>query len=301
MKTTQRPQSINRFALAVIISLLISACASPSSHRASNTVVHNNVQSLSIMEAAANNYAKRHNSNILVVFDIDDTLLESTNFFGGDTWFNWQRGTTVKHTSGHDVTIAAADEISCKFEKLGVFYELGRFKATETDAADLVVRLQSKFASMALTSRSPAYRSGTERELKRAGIDFSNFHLLPSPQTMSYNFNDGQHTRRVSYENGIVMSTGLNKGRVLQDILKKTKKRYSAIFFIDDGISNVRNMEAAWQNEKTTVDIFHYVGVEKIISDANMQKSRDASAALDRFLQVAFPDRYDDFSNDRCK
>ena len=97
------------------------------------------------------------------------------------------------------------------------------------------------------------------------------------------------------------MTTGLNKGLVLQDLLNKVNKSYSAIFFIDDSKTNIINMQAAWQNNKTFVDIYHYVGVDKTISDSDMQQSRDAIAAMDEFVKIAFPDRYAVLSTAACK
>ena len=253
------------------------------------------------MEADVNDHANQTSPGILVVFDIDDTLLESTGFFAGDTWYNWQRGRSIKHENGSSMTIADADRLSCLFGKLGAFYEFGRYKPTETDAAAIVSRLQSRYAVMALTSRAPGYRSGTERELKRANMDFSKSHLLTVPNALVYDLNDGSSTRSVSYVNGIVMSTGLDKGIVLKDLLGRIKKSYDAIFFIDDGVHNVNDMDDAWKGEKTYVGIYHYTGVDKTISDSDIQQSRNANVALDTFLQIAFPDRYSDFSADMCE
>ncbi len=285
----------------VSMSLLLTACVSVPVALAINPIVHDEVKSLGEFETAVHEYVKQHDDNILVIFDIDDTLLESSSFFGGDTWYNWQRGRPIEHVNRGIESIADKDKIRCIFKKLGVFYELGQQKPTQVDAADIVSRLQAKYDVLALTSRSPGYRPGTERELKRAHIDFSTSHLLPGVQTIAFDFDDNGRSARVSYENGIAMTSGSNKGLLLQDLLGKLNKSYSAIFFIDDGKRNIDNMQAAWQNNKTFVDIYHYVGVDKTISDSDMQLSRDAIAAMDAFVQIAFPDRYAVLATAACE
>ena len=285
----------------VSMSLLLTACASAPVAPAINPIVHDDVKSLGEFETAIHAYVQQRDDNILVVFDIDDTLLQSSSFFGGDTWYNWQRGRPIEHVSRGIENIADKDKIQCIFDKLGVFFELGQQMPTEAGAAGLVSRLQAKYAVMALTSRAPGYRSGTERELIRANIDFSTSHLLPGFQTLAFDFDDSGRSARVSYENGIAMTSGSNKGLVLQDLLGKLNRSYSAIFFIDDGKRNIDNMQVAWQNKKTFVDIYHYVGVDKTISDSDMQLSRDAIAAMDAFVQIAFPDRYAVLSTAACE
>jgi len=295
--------TISKVIIVVCVSLLllVTACANGPGAPVVNPLVHNDVKNLAVIETAADKYMKQNDDNILVIFDIDDTLLESSSFFGGDTWYNWQRGRPIEHVNRGIESIADKDKIRCIFKKLGVFYELGQQKPTQVDAADIVSRLQAKYDVLALTSRSPGYRPGTERELKRAHIDFSTSHLLPGVQTIAFDFDDNGRSARVSYENGIAMTSGSNKGLLLQDLLGKLNKSYSAIFFIDDGKRNIDNMQAAWQNNKTFVDIYHYVGVDKTISDSDMQLSRDAIAAMDAFVQIAFPDRYAVLATAACE
>ena len=301
MNLTRLRKSDFVIGLYVVLALLISACATGQVALPTNTAVKYNVKSLGEFELAVNDYANKNNNNILVVFDIDDTLLVSTSFFGGDTWFRWQDGDAIDHKDGGVENIVPADEIKCMYQKLGVFYELAQQKPTESGTASVVSRLQATFKVMALTSRSPGYRFGTERELDRANIDFSKTHLLSPIQALAYDFDDGSRTARVSYENGVAMTTGLNKGLVLQDLLTKLGKSYSAIFFIDDGKSNVTKMEAAWRNQKSFVSIYHYIGVDKTISDSDMQQSRDAITTMDAFVKIAFPDRHAVLSTPACK
>jgi hypothetical protein len=97
----------------------------------------------------------------LVIFDIDDTLLESRRFYGGDTWYNWQRGRPVMHESGSEIRIAEEDKVACIFSQLTLLYELGHYEPVEPDAVEIFNRVASQHDVLLLTSRSPAYRPGS--------------------------------------------------------------------------------------------------------------------------------------------
>lgn len=84
----------------------------------------------------------------LVVFDIDDTLLTATEFFGSDKWYDWQRGRALS-PNGQPLAIDEADKVSCLFDILGMTYEIATNRPTQGNMANA---------------------------LQKAGIDFYGFH-----------------------------------------------------------------------------------------------------------------------------
>ena len=243
-------------------------------------------------------------SKALIVFDIDDTLLESNNFVGGDTWFNWQTDKNINHANGRKIIISDKDRYTCSSLKiygiLGLLFELGPYHFVESDTKEVVDAMQQKYDSIVLTSRSPDYRAGTERELEKLGIDFREEHLLKPTYAIHYDFDDGRDNRPVSYQNGIIMSTGLNKGLVLKDLIfNKIDQKYTHIFFIDDGKRNIDNMRNAWEMENAEMHVFHYTAVEKVISDDDINQSNLSRDLLIEFLKVSFPERYKQYYD--CK
>ena len=282
--------------LKLSLLLLLSFCLSASA----KTIVYDDVTKLQGVESDITKHVKNNAGNILVVFDIDDTLLEANSFVGGDTWYNWQRGRSIEGTNGETIEIHDQDKMSCLFSKLGVLYELGAYHATEPEATSIVAALQNKIDLMALTSRSPGYRAATERELKKAGFDFARAHLLAKTHALAYKLNDGKSSRDVSYQNGIVMSTGLNKGVVLDDLLMRLNRRYTAIFFIDDSRKNINNMDVFWQDKQTLVKIYHYTGVDKTLSREEIIQAKSAKQTFDAFISAAFPGRADQFAQGEC-
>mgnify|MGYP003990120275 FL=1 len=282
----------------IIASLITSLIFTLDTH--AGAILYEDIKELSAVKRAIEQHVKSDPGNVLVVFDIDDTLLASRRFFGGDTWYNWQLGREVSHEDGSKVVITERNKISCIFAKLGTLYELGLYNATEPKAAEIIARLQEQYDVIALTSRSPDYRAGTERELQRAGFDMARDHLLVEDTAFAYRFDDGRSKRPVTFQNGIVMSTGLNKGKVLTDLLKRTNREYNAIFFIDDSRTNIVNMHEAWKDSETHVAIFHYTRADKTVNDEKLQQALASQRTFDEFLKTAFPERHASFRSGEC-
>ncbi|MBL4679636.1 MAG: DUF2608 domain-containing protein, partial [Pseudomonadales bacterium] len=66
--------------LKIMLTLVI---LSLSSEAMSKSIVLNNVTSLSKVEKVIDQEQPASSDKVLVIFDIDDTLLKSDNFFGG--------------------------------------------------------------------------------------------------------------------------------------------------------------------------------------------------------------------------
>ena len=65
-------------------------------------------------------------SEILVVLDIDNTILTSSTDLGGDIWYQWQRG---------KLNLKPYDDqkVDCLFEDaIGLLYELGTMQLTDS-------------------------------------------------------------------------------------------------------------------------------------------------------------------------
>jgi len=195
--------------------------------------------------------------NPLVVIDIDNTLLTSTSDLGGDIWYQWQRGKL-------DVKPSAEDKVDCLFQdSIGLLYELVPQKLIEEKTPATVKAWQDKGATVfALTSRSPNYRAATEREMIRNGFDMTTTALKEkgSDELPVYK---AKPKRDLTYINGIMMTTGMNKGTMLDFMLDKTGQKFDNIVFIDDSKKNVVNMEKAYKDDKSVdMTIFHYTKVE---------------------------------------
>ncbi|MBU2978126.1 DUF2608 domain-containing protein [Alteromonas sp. C1M14] len=233
--------------------------------------------------------------NVLVVSDIDNTLLTSTSDLGGDIWYQWQRGKLPLKPSPEQT-------VNCLFEDaIGLLYELNPMVLTEPDLHHMVAQWQQQGnAVIALTSRSPKYRTATERELYRNGFDLATTAIketdLPSDSLTVYR---QTLAREMSYSRGIMMTTGMNKGTMLHWLLAQTGQTYQAIVFIDDSKKNIDDMNTSWQGDTVPMHIFYYTRVEheRISANGSVLTAQQADKmardyqTLTTTLQQVFPAR----------
>lgn len=193
---------------------------------------------------------------VLIVMDIDNTILTSTTDLGSDIWYQWQRG-------GLEIKPTPSQQVPCLFEdSIGLLYELAPMQLTEHNLNHTIAHWQlSGHTVMALTSRAPKYRAATERELTRNQVDFASTALVPVGQdTLIFREKKG---REISYMQGVMMTSGLNKGEMLQYLLEKTRRAFSAIVFVDDSQKNIDDMYKTYQNvNNLDMRIFHYTHIE---------------------------------------
>jgi len=231
---------------------------------------------------------------VLVVLDIDNTILTSQVDLGGDIWYQWQR----KKISG--VIPDSNQIVDCLFEgAIGLLYELGTMELTEDSVPKYIKKWQeSSITVFALTSRDPKYRTPTERELAKRNIDFSATGLRPecgSLPVLRYKLD-----KELSYMNGIMMTTGMDKGKMLKHILEEMERSFKCIIFVDDSEKNVVSVKNSYIScRETEVNIFHYTKIEddrialtdSVLTKGQADKMAKDWKALDSLLKKTFPGR----------
>ena len=198
--------------------------------------------------------------NVLVILDIDNTLLTSNVDLGGDIWYNWQRGKI------EDAIPTKKQKIeNCFYEDvIGLLYELGTMKLTDSLIPKYLKNWQNNGTTVfALTSRSPRYRTATERELLENGINLSKSPITQIDGSKAvYNYT---LEREMSYRDGLMMTTGMNKGDMIAHILGRTGRTYKAIIFVDDSEKNIKDVTHKFK-DNTAIDftVFYF---DKIVRD----------------------------------
>ena len=116
-------------------------------------------------------------SKVLLVFDIDNTLLAMNQDLGSDQWYDWQKSLPDSHAC------KVENQVGMKLlEVQGYLYSIGSMRATDPlNQARIVRELQRDgFRTLILTSRGPDFRAATIRELIANGFDFRGSCLGPS-------------------------------------------------------------------------------------------------------------------------
>lgn len=209
--------------------------------------------------------------NILVVYDFDNTLMAMNQDIGSDQWFQWQ-SELIKKGNLKDAIASSKEELLDLNYKI---FALGKMHIIEPQAPGLVKEIQNqKIKSIVLTSRGPILRNDIENELVDVNLSFKSSAIGPDGGYASTFLPDGLETpRHISYMDGLVMSSGQNKGKILKAILKKTDAKFKVIVFFDDTLSNIENVEKELKDE-TDLYTFYYTHEEGRVKDFEKNKSK---------------------------
>jgi len=229
--------------------------------------------------------------NVLVVFDIDNTLLAMEQGLGADQWYDWQ-----KELNSHDK--CSAQNVGDRFAVQGALYFASAMRPTQQDASDQIKAIQqSGVPTIALTSRGHDYRLQTFRELRRNGYSFTHSAIGP-PGGYSESFMPVENGRASRFEDGVFLTAGQHKGQMLQALLEKTgTESPRVIVMIDDKQKNLDAVIETFSALEIPVHAWRYSGEDVNVKnfDAELANSQWMSIenALRTLQQVLGADNYD--------
>lgn len=278
---------------------------------------------------------------VLVAFDLDNTLLAKEADLGSDAWYVWQEA-LLKKPSPHkqDLTFedlgvpedlrlipdpgaggtAVAQDLAGLLRIQGALYQAGPMRLTQPVVRDVVERIQGRgFPTLVVTSRGPAFRGPTMRELARNGLDFtSSAPGCPEdvpPCAFSWRSADLARTfsekerpclgdpsrltgERVLYERGVYMTAGQHKGAMLRLLLSRLQTRVSAVVFVDDTWKHLDRVRTAFAFQPVEVHAFYFRGEHRRVRGfvgADGAASRAAATTAWEALKAspAYPDLLD--------
>jgi hypothetical protein len=240
---------------------------------------------------------------ILLAVDLDNTLLAMDEPLGSDQWFEWQRYLLENEPESK---YAVADSFHGLLAAQGLLYDTSSMHPPQENLPGLVRRLQQMgIRTIVLTSRSPEFRTATERELKRNGYDFAKSALsapnLPEGTFQPYDpkdpVKDGltraeierfhlNAPRPISYENGIMMTAGQHKGAMLLTLLHDAASDIDAVVYDDDNIRHVANVYAAMLARGKEITAFHYTREEPNVKNFNFGSKKEVHRQWQRVSEV---------------
>jgi len=250
---------------------------------------------------------------ILLVVDIDNTLLAMNQDLGSDQWFSWQEGLLKNEPASPDLV---APDFGGLLRAQGVLFGLSGMHPPDPNLPEMLKQIQSLgVATVVLTSRGPEFRNAAERELKKNGYRFDQKEnrvqivekrgtFKPYDPAQADEHGLSQQTmeilgspRDVSYSNGIYMTAGQHKGFMLKTLLSRMvtsldtpdeKREFEAILFVDDHEKHTDRMHAAFQSDPVSLVTFHYMqedGNTAIFDQSSKQHVIRDWNRLDEFIQ----------------
>lgn len=190
--------------------------------------------------------------NVLVVFDIDNTLLAMEQGLGSDQWYYWQKDLGMEDPCS---PMLVAD----RFAVQGAIFHASAMRPTQADAAEQVARVQrAGVRTIALTSRGSDYQLQTFRELRRAGISFWETALEPA-RGWPDSFVPEGGSRPALYQDGVFLTAGQHKGVMLQALLDKTGTPAPAVIvMVDDKQENLDAVLEGFADSPAVVHAWRY-------------------------------------------
>lgn len=216
----------------------------------------------------------------LLVLDIDDTLLTSPTFFGSDAWYEWQK-TLSPQSPGY---------VPCKFDVIAMNFEAGTQVPTQADAVAAMNAIP--LDKILVTSRSPMYRGGTIRELKKAGYTLP-ASLQPGLAGAIYEYrpDSNQPGVTISYHEGVLMVAGQNKGLVLMDLMQHMQITYDRVVLVDDGEKNINDVREAMAAAGIEYRGVRYTRIDKSVDAARERQGIEGWKAWQQLLAATYPER----------
>ena len=234
---------------------------------------------------------KTGKDNILVVFDIDNTILAMEQGLGSDQWYEWQKELDKEDRCNPQNT-------GDRFAVQGALYFASAMRPTQENGADQVKAIQDQgLAVIALTSRGPDFQLQTFRELRRNNFNFSYSAIGPEGGYIKP-FMPVENGRVSLYEDGVFMTAGQHKGQMLYALLKKTGANMPAVIVMaDDKQINLDAVKETFSALNVPVHAWRYTGEDDNVRDFNPDQADRLWKSIDDSLrniqQALGPDNYD--------
>lgn len=260
---------ITRLIPAIFLTAFLSACATTPEPAAEQNMLAETDDLAMVADEALQTAQSLGKDQVLVIFDIDNTLLAMEQGLGSDQWYYWQK--------------ALAENDPCsplyvgdRFEVQGALYFASAMRPTQPDAALQVERLQGAgLTVIALTSRGPEFSLQTFRELRRAGISFWTS-ALPPARGFSETFIPADSKFATLYQDGVYLTSGQHKGVMLKALLEKSGvSAPRVIIAVDDKSENLRAVMETFKGSGTSVHAWRYSREDENAATLNTQQAAE--------------------------
>lgn len=241
--------------------------------------------------------ATGHQSRVLLILDIDNTLLTMPQYLGGDRWFNYHTALIAAKT---DPNFSNMDELIAAQTML---FGVASMRTTEPGIPAMLAEAgRHRIDVFLLSARGPELYDATRRELDRNGLQ------VEAPYACSFFlcsadglYRDdeiraalaaigeeasGSPYRNILIRNGVMLVAGQDKGVMLKLLMGAIGgRRYTHVVVADDGRKNIDALAAS--RNPVSMTLFHYRRVDTSVSVAEDQAARGQFAVLTAALCAA--------------
>ncbi len=272
---------------AALISVAPSAAAGQVSALASQATIQETTNLASAFHAAAEARLAGPRSRVLLVLDIDNTLLTMPQYLGSDRWFNHHSAEIAANT---DPDFSDMGELIATQTAL---FGMASMKATEPDIPTLLADAERQGVDIFLLSaRGPELYDATRRELDRNKLQFD----APYACSFFLCMTDGLYGdreiraglvalgedpsdspyRNILIRDGMMLAAGQDKGVMLKLLMGAIGGRsYDHVVVADDGRKNIDALAAS--HNPVPLALFYY---RRVATSVTEEENRDARSQL---------------------
>jgi hypothetical protein len=227
---------------------------------------------------------------VLVVLDIDNTLLAMEQDLGSDQWYYWQKALEEEDPCN---ALLVDDRLAVQ----GALYFASAMRPTQEDAARQVQRMQeADLKVVVLTARGPGFRLATFRELRRNDFNFWP-NAWPPQRGFPEPFIPEGGSRQAVYEDGVLFAAGQNKGQTLKTMLNQSGQPFPrVIVMVDDKQTNLKEVMGAFSWSETKVHAWRYTREDATVEAFDPDKAAalwsELRPPLERIEELLGPDNF---------
>jgi hypothetical protein len=233
--------------------------------------------------------------DILIVFDIDNTVLRTSSVVPSDQWFEWQWDEISKKsefsiTNDHGEFLSHLEELYWKAE----------FLLTETPLTKKAVnQFKSQNQFFYLTSRNSGMIEVTDQALHKNGIGFATNSLKAmklskgtafnqiAPKYMLDSYSKSRQKTNIQYHSNVFFTAGLNKGMMLRLMLMDAGINPKAIIFMDDKAKHTANVQKEFSEDTIEVYTYTYHQVLDQVHEFEALSAQEKNAKYWEFMSAS--------------
>jgi hypothetical protein len=204
----------------------------------------------------------------LIVFDIDNTLMEPVQSIGSDQWFD--KRIKKFRDLGCDERLA----FSKTYDEWHKIQTVCDVKLVENDTKEIVDKVKKKFPVIALTTRGFQDSYNTVTQLESLGIVFSSKPYI-AEEAFFKNGSQNVAFTGVLFLKGILFTNNAHKGEALFKLLDAFGKKPKSIVFINDKRSHLEQVE-----ESTGKRSVSFIGLRYGYTDEKVKNFNSSLAEL---------------------
>lgn len=175
--------------------------------------------------------------DMLVVYDIDNTIIEPKQTLGSDQWFHHR----IDEYKSYGFDDSYSLEMALR-EWMAV-QNITSVKLVEEQTGDIISDLQKKgYKLIGLTTRGLGMSTRTIDQLERVGVNLE----LTAPTKDEFYFTNG---RGVLYHTGVLFTANTHKGEALRKYLQHIGLNPTSVMFINDKYSHIVPVEEFCESE----------------------------------------------------